>query len=1081
MRKRRIGARGLRTWLVICLLPAAAAGQCAASLASNPDRTFLVGSYDGAGPWRVLVNGQTVRTGAADQLLLLHADGSLNDAGGRTAAAADGVGFAAGRWGGAFELSAKGTLAFGREGAVDFREGTIEMWIAPRADGLDAAYADRDHTLFGYRAASGETMNIAQSRTAGIVYAGGTVRGQWESAYGGRASSRAWLAGEWHHVAFTFSEAAGQMRFYLDGALAADTNEKHYWAPEASGARFTIGDADYWVDEVRILNRPLGAEEVRASAGRTEPARNHEVWLPADLLARGDSVAIETDGCSSAPYAWRGVPVSEVAPASTLLAAGATEVAFSMQSMDATSCTWAVGSGVAMPFDDGQEGTVHRTVFRGLSADPSTVNRVAVRCASDADYTLALRYRALPKANPAFPRKGNLWGSAGMAQKGLEYAAKVDLYLGAGFSAAEIQRLHALNPQILILTSINTVENSGLPEDYYLHTIEGKRIEVWPGTYRLNLTKTYVAEYQAKFAYQTLLDAGLMADGCFFDNFFTTQSWLKSDIWGHKVQLDADEDGQPDDPAWLDREWGKGVYHELGTWRKLMPWALASGHLSRPPQAQFASIFNGDSIGFMTSDALEGKIAVQNLWDAYQGWWDIGRKPVITMVESTPQDQISYGYSYAPAKVIPASTLEFARTYYPNVRFGLGVTLMNDGYFAHEFGDTWHGNDWWYDELDFNLGYPLGAAERVPVGTVPDTNLVENGGFEQDLAGTWRLNVVASGGAAARVERVFTDAASGVAAAHITVTNPGQSVNWHVEFAQYKRSLVQGKRYDLIFAARALAARSISLSTQKDAPDYRNYGLSKTIALDTAWQRYKVTFQANETVQDARVQFWLGASAGEVWLDDVQLVEHPADLFRREFTNGLVLLNATAERQTVSVGSGWRRLTGKQAPMHEYILDAPAVSGNWREAKYDTGEWTAVGPFYHAWNGTCKQSDAGGGTAEWALELREDGTYTIDAWWAAAPGQGEWTRKAVYEVVAGGRVVATATLDQASGGDEWHAIATVPLAVKDAPVVRLRSEGSGPLVADALHLRSVARLHDGSPASVVVLEAMDSIILSREK
>jgi hypothetical protein len=40
------------------------------------------------------------------------------------------------------------------------------------------------------------------------------------------------------------------------------------------------------------------------------------------------------------------------------------------------------------------------------------------------------------------------------------------------------------------------------------------------------------------------------------------------------------------------------------------------------------------------------------------------------------------------------------------MRFGLAFTLMNDGYFAYEYGDTWHGNDWWYDELNVDLGYP---------------------------------------------------------------------------------------------------------------------------------------------------------------------------------------------------------------------------------------------------------------------------------------------------------------------------------------------------------------------------------------
>ena len=53
----------------------------------------------------------------------------------------------------------------------------------------------------------------------------------------------------------------------------------------------------------------------------------------------------------------------------------------------------------------------------------------------------------------------------------------------------------------------------------------GKKIEVWPGSYRLNLTRPEVAEYQAHYACQRMLANQLMYDGCFFDNFMTTQSW----------------------------------------------------------------------------------------------------------------------------------------------------------------------------------------------------------------------------------------------------------------------------------------------------------------------------------------------------------------------------------------------------------------------------------------------------------------------------------------------------------------------------------------------------------------------------
>ncbi len=107
----------------------------------------------------------------------------------------------------------------------------------------------------------------------------------------------------------------------------------------------------------------------------------------------------------------------------------------------------------------------------------------------------------------------------------------------------------------------------------------GKKIEVWPGSYRLNLTRPEVAEYQAHYAYQRMLANQLMYDGCFFDNFMTTQSWQTHDIYDRPVQLDGD--GKPDDKRVFDRAWREGVFHELREWRRLMPWALTTGHSPR--------------------------------------------------------------------------------------------------------------------------------------------------------------------------------------------------------------------------------------------------------------------------------------------------------------------------------------------------------------------------------------------------------------------------------------------------------------------------------------------------------------------
>ena len=234
------------------------------------------------------------------------------------------------------------------------------------------------------------------------------------------------------------------------------------------------------------------------------------------------------------------------------------------------------------------------------------------------------------------------------------------------------------------------------------------------GASRLNLTKPEVAAMQAQYAYQQLVDADFAVDGCFFDNFFTSQSWVKQDIYGNAVSVDANDDGLPDDPVWLDAAWKKGVYDELRAFRKWMPWAIVTGHLPRPPDAELGQIFNGDSFGFIVPEVREGLNPFADFWGMYQPWYTLGQKPVVTMIEAAPPMQIGYGYGYDPLNTIPASTLEFARGDWPNMRFGLGMTLMNDGYFAYEYGDTYHGNDWWYDELDFDWASPAALPSAWP-------------------------------------------------------------------------------------------------------------------------------------------------------------------------------------------------------------------------------------------------------------------------------------------------------------------------------------------------------------------------------
>jgi hypothetical protein len=778
-------------------------------------------------------------------------------------------------------------------------------------------------------------------------------------------------------------------------------------------------------------------------------------------------------------------PLSDPQPPSTLLPAGATTVELTLHASVPTSCRYSVGRSRPLDqmiaFDDTQPSTTPTTIIRGLDPDPAVVNDVYIRCTSDPEAVLHLQYRCLPAAKPGFPRVANLWGSGRFLPKGMAYASRIDLWLGARFSAGQIRELRRLNPNCFILTSINTVENNDVPDEFFLRDTTGQKIEVWPGAYRLNLTRPEVAQYQARYAYQRMIESGLLYDGCFFDNFMMSQRWLTHDIYDRPVQLDADGDGRPDDEDAFDKAWRAGVFRELQEWRELMPWALTSGHSQGYPYPEIAAIFNGQGIGFYTTDVIEGKKAFYELWDYYNAWCTVALQPAITSVESAVPDQIAYGYDYSPQKHTPVTTWNFARDYYPYMRFGLAFTLMSDGYFSHELGDTDHGQDWWYDELDYKLGTPLGPAQRIAVGQAADRELMQNGGFEDDLAGTWSLWCDVKNGCAATVGRDMRGQHSGTAAAHLITTGAGRQGG--IELTQSKRSLEQGKSYNLSFWTRASHPMQLTVVSSKGSPNWDNYGLSQTVALTTQWQPVTLTFEATRTVQDARIQFLFGGETGEVWLDEVSLKERGDEVFRRDFQHGIVLLNGTRRRQTVDVGDGCLHLKGEQAPKYQYILDDTGnegfqTTGQWQEIELGTKEWHAIPPYYHAWNNRCHQQTAGTGEAVWDLALRGPGQYTIQAWWAAAPDAKEWTREAVYEVLAAGRVVATVTCDQSQAGDQWHTIATgLSLDPRDQPRVRVRSSGGGVLVADALHVFSAERYNDGQAVRQVTLEPMDGIVL----
>lgn len=770
-----------------------------------------------------------------------------------------------------------------------------------------------------------------------------------------------------------------------------------------------------------------------------------------------------------------------VSPSSTLLPPNTTSLNLAINTSQATACRYAVNEARAFEamaaLHDVASATQQAGTVVGLDPDPNTVNHVYVRCEADPNQVLELQYRSLAAVNPPYPRTGNLWGTYNFTDQDLTRAAKIDLWLGAEFNAEQIRQLRQINPHSRILTSISAIEApDGLPEHYYIHDAGGKRIQLWPGLYRLNLTKIEVADYVAQQGYQKVIAEELMFDGIFLDNVFLSFPCRE----GNPLGCDADGDGTADDADALDQSWRAGILHELTTLRNLLPNALMVSHEIDIFDPAVPQIFNGTSIAFDTVDIIEGRKDFNFLKEKLDGWHRRPRQPYVTMTESAPPAELSYGYGYSPFKNIPPATLEFARTYYPYMRLGLATTLMQDGYFAHEFGDMWHGNDWYYDELDFDLGYPLGEAQYVQAAAHPIENQVENGGFESGIDGNWQVWLDKSSGAVATTAVDSSSAAEGANAARVDITTAASATD-NIQFAQYNFAVTAGTNYFIKFWAKSTAPRVMTISAQKATANWDNYGIWRNVNLTTEWQEYSLAFKANATGDDSRLQFLVGGPIGSVWLDNVRFYAGPPDILQRAYTKGLVLLNATHQPQTIQVGPGYRRFVGNEAPKYEYILDDSeaifSASAGWSRVDLDSGIWQGSAPFYHDWGKGVMKGSAD--NAQWQLNILAADTYTISAWWPAAPEAGSWSSSVTYQIVAGDQILATQTFDQRQGGDSWHPIGTVALTPEQQPTVRLICAGGAACVADALYVTSRSRYNDGAIVESVTLQPMDGVLLAR--
>ena len=276
------------------------------------------------------------------------------------------------------------------------------------------------------------------------------------------------------------------------------------------------------------------------------------------------------------------------------------------------------------------------------------------------------------------------------------------------------QTVRANNPDIIILAYVPTVSwnhvywsdplhqrmLAGIQGNWWLKDALGITKSVWPNTSALNLTSGW-ATYLAEFTATEILATGLW-DGIFYDEVQDSISWVGG--------IDTDSDGRNDTSSQADARWALAYENLLSTTRRLMgdqKILITNGSSN----ASFAPHVNGRM--YENFPSSEKKLVT----------WHTSARDYLSQMERVTRPDVT---------IVNVTTNNTGvKNDYQRVRYGITTTLLGNGYFGFDFGDSNHGQLWTYDEYNARLGKPIGTPKNTLTGS---TGTIAPGLLERDFA-----------------------------------------------------------------------------------------------------------------------------------------------------------------------------------------------------------------------------------------------------------------------------------------------------------------------------------------------------------
>lgn len=413
--------------------------------------------------------------------------------------------------------------------------------------------------------------------------------------------------------------------------------------------------------------------------------------------------------------------------------------------------------------------------------------------------------------------------------------------------------------------------NSGVSSKWYLKDSRGQHISVWEHTEIMDITSGW-KDYLANFVATKILPSAKW-DGVFFDGIEEKASWFGSDI-------DLNHDRVADDSDHVDWQWKNATVSFLKKSRQVFGNTLI---LANSPQEYYAPYLNGilfENFGNWPSYAWAEHFA------RYQAAAQNTLPPHVIIINGGTNDT---GYQNDFAKM----------------RYDLASTLLGNAYFSFDYGPTRHGQTWWYDEYSADLGAPIGPAalvagnsENLRVDTFTD-------GMDRHFLYRESRAAPYTGRRVKGSQAIETHSIVGKSADH----------KWN-EFLRSDPALLPLKQetgYRISFDYKILKPSKNGYFYFGSRSDSRPGLGDRQLASfnGSAGQKGRVSVLITTYSSDYYLYYGIKYD-GSVAIDNIRLEEIPFGVWRRDFTNGVVLLNTLDKPSTLKLDQLYYHLAGNQ-------------------------------------------------------------------------------------------------------------------------------------------------------------------------